>query len=108
LHWSSTVQGSPSLQNVPSLTTGFEQAPVLGSQKPAMWHPSSAVHVIGFGGFEHRPVLTSQIPATWQRSEATQVTAAPPVHTPAVHTSFVVQKLWSLQVEPSGFAWLEH
>jgi hypothetical protein len=32
------VQAFPSLQDVPLAAMGFEQAPVDGSQVPAMWH----------------------------------------------------------------------
>src|SRR5437667_157357 len=41
------VQALPSLQLVPSAAFGFEQAPVAGSQVPATWHWSLAVHVTG-------------------------------------------------------------
>jgi hypothetical protein len=37
----------PSLQAVPSATTGLLHAPVAGSQVPAEWHGSEAVHVTG-------------------------------------------------------------
>ena len=35
---SDRVQALPSSQAAPSLLTGFEQAPVVGSQTPAAWH----------------------------------------------------------------------
>jgi hypothetical protein len=70
-HTSLMVQASPSLQVAPALT-GFEQAPVAGSQVPAEWHWSDAVQVF------------------WV-----------PPQTPAVQTSPVVQALPSLQVLPS-------
>jgi hypothetical protein len=41
------VHALPSLQLVPFAATGFEQAPLLGSQVPALWHGSLAVHVTG-------------------------------------------------------------
>ena len=34
----------PSLQVVPFAAVGFEQTPVVGSQVPAAWHWSLAVH----------------------------------------------------------------
>jgi hypothetical protein len=86
------VQALPSLQDVPLVAMGFEQAPVEGSHVPATWHWSDAVHVTGFEptqvpdwqvslwvqalpslqdvplvamGFEQAPVDGSQVPATW-------------------------------------------
>src|SRR6185369_16490583 len=98
---SAWVQALPSLQEVPSSTTGFEQRPVEGAQVPAAWHWSEAVQVTGFapvqapawqlsvwvqaspsvqevpsatGGFEQSPVEGAQVPAAWHWSEAVQVT----------------------------------
>jgi hypothetical protein len=45
------------LHAVPSGAVGFEQAPLVGSQLPATWHASSAVHVTGLD--------PAQLPA-WQ------------------------------------------
>ncbi len=45
---SPAVQGIPSLHGEPADFTGFEQAPVAGSQVPATWHWSSAVQATGF------------------------------------------------------------
>jgi hypothetical protein len=42
------LQALPSSQDEPSSLAGFEHAPVAGSQTPATWHWSSAVHAIGF------------------------------------------------------------
>jgi hypothetical protein len=39
------MQGSASVQDVPLVWAGFEQMPVPGSQVPATWHWSLAVHV---------------------------------------------------------------
>ena len=44
---SPTVQALPSLQVRPSGAAGFEQAPEVGSQTPAMWQVSRAVQVFG-------------------------------------------------------------
>src|SRR5262249_32075466 len=41
------VQALPSLQLVPSAFAGFEHVPVCGSQVPALWHWSVAVHATG-------------------------------------------------------------
>jgi len=46
-HVSVCVQALPSLHAVPFGALGFEQVPVAGSQVPAMWHWSLAVHVTG-------------------------------------------------------------
>ena len=74
------VQALPSLQAAPSGLTGFEQAPVCGSH----------------------------VPASWQASGAAQVTAFPPVQTPAEHVSVRVQALPSSQAVPFGFCGFEH
>ena len=85
------VQALPSLHVVPSVAIGFEQTPVVGSQTPATWHWSLAVHVTGltpvqmpfsqvstwvqalpsehgvpfaFAGLEQTPVAGSQVPAS--------------------------------------------
>jgi hypothetical protein len=90
VHLSPLVQSEPSLQLFPSGATGFEHAPLLGSQDPAAWHASVAGQVfvcagvqvpdwqespveqallslqaVPFGatGFEHEPKDGSQVPA---------------------------------------------
>lgn len=45
---SPVVQALPSLHAVPFCAAGFEQVPVAGSQVPATWHASLAVHDTGF------------------------------------------------------------
>jgi hypothetical protein len=87
---SADVQALPSSHAAPSAFCGFEQIPVVGSQLPALWHVSDAVHTTGFEptqvpawhvfvcmqrllpahaapsglfGFEHLPVVGSQVPA---------------------------------------------
>jgi len=42
------VHALPSLHAVPFVATGFEHVPLPGSQAPAVWHWSLAVHVTGF------------------------------------------------------------
>ena len=86
------VQALLSLQDVPSATAGFEQAPVTESHVPAAWHWSEAAHTTGLlpvqtpawqlsdfvhalpslqalpfaaVGFEHVPVTESHVPAAW-------------------------------------------
>jgi hypothetical protein len=91
-HASVCVHALPSLQLVPSAAAGFEQAPLVGSQAPARWHWSLALHVTGFDpvhvppehayvcshlllpvhavpsgavGFEHVPVAVLHVPTEW-------------------------------------------
>ena len=104
------VQALPSLQDVPSVAAGFEQAPVVGLQVPATWHWSlgaqvtgappvqapawqlsftvqalPSLHAVPFvaAGFEQVPVVELQVPATWHGSLAAQVTAVPAAQVPA-------------------------
>jgi len=48
------VQALPSLQEIPFDAAGFEQAPLAGSQVPAVWHWSLAMQVL-FVPPLHRP-----------------------------------------------------
>ena len=79
-HLSVRVQVSPSLQLVPSGLLGFEQVPVAGSQVPALWQASLAVH--------ERGLEPTQLP-DWQ-------------------VSVRVQALPSLQLVPFDLAGFEH
>ena len=107
-HVSPLVQALPSLHAVPLATGGFEQVPAAGSQVPAAWHWSRAVHTTAVpaqvparqlspvvhalasehpvpsatSGFEQAPVTRSQVPAVWHWSRAAQSTAVP-VQAPA-------------------------
>lgn len=134
-HVSVRVHPLPSEHEVPSATTGFEHAPVVGSQLPAVWHWSLAVHVTGrdpvhtpdwqtsvcvhalpslqvvpsaIAGFEHSPVAGLQIPATWHWSEATHVMRLLPLHVPDWQLSTRVQGLPSSQAVPSIAGGVEH
>src|SRR5262249_40434795 len=97
---------------------GFEQTPVCGSQVPAVWHWSEAVHSmavpthapasqlspcvqalpslqlepLALTGFEHVPVCGSQVPAVWHWSEAAHSIAVP-TQAPASQLSPCVQAL---------------
>jgi hypothetical protein len=109
-HVSLVVHALPSLHAVPLAAVGLEHVPVPGSQVPATWHASLAVHVTGFDpvhvpfwqlslcvhalpslqavpfvamGFEHAPLVGSHVPAVWHASLAVHVTGFDPVHTPA-------------------------
>jgi hypothetical protein len=122
-----SVQGLPSSQDAPSGLGRFEQTPVAGSQVPAVWHESGAVHTTGFdpvqtpawqvsvcvqalpslqavplaaGGLEQTPVEGLQVPATWHWSAAVHTTGFDPMQTPAWQVSVCVQALPSLQAVP--------
>jgi len=134
LHVLPEVHIFPSSQLVPSGLAGFEHMPVVGSQVPAVWHVSLAVQAIAapvqtparqaspvvqalpslqvapsaFAGFVHMPVAGSHVPAVWHESLAVQAMVAPPVQTPDLQESPVVQALPSLQEAPSAFAGFGH
>jgi len=78
-HESPVVHELPSLQAVPFDAVGLEQTPVVGSQVPAVWHWSLAVHV-----------------------------TALPVHAPLWQTSEDVHALWSSHTVPSARFGFEH
>src|SRR5437867_6095995 len=61
----------------------------------------------GAGGFEHTPVAGSQTPATWHASCALHTTGLP-AQTPPWHVSARVHRLPSLHALPFGFAGVEH
>jgi hypothetical protein len=89
---SPVVHTKPSLHDDPSDFLGLEQTPLAGSQVPAVWHWSDAVHTTGvaplqapdwqvsdwvqafvsshvvpsaFAGFVHLPLVVSQVPTVW-------------------------------------------
>jgi hypothetical protein len=99
-----------SLQVVPSARVGFVHRPLAGAQTPALWQPSSAVHVFGlpatqvpaahasarvqaspslqavpsaFEGVLHRPVAGWQTPASLHADAAGHDTGLAPTHAPA-------------------------
>jgi hypothetical protein len=102
-HASLVVHALLSLHDVPSDAFGLLQVPVDGSQVPAVWQLSCAVHVTAVPeqvpewhaslvvhallslhevpsaafGLLHVPVVGLHVPATWQLSRAVQVTAVP-------------------------------
>ena len=119
---STVVHALASLQAVPLVTGGFEQAPVVESQIPAAWHWSEAAQVLGVPpqtpcwqesplvqalpslqavpvsvGLEQAPVAALQTPAAWHWSAAAQMVGVPMVQIPDRQTSLVVQALPSLQ-----------
>src|SRR5438876_4335318 len=109
---------------------GLLQVPVAGSQVPAVWHWSEAVHPTGFVptqaqaaqvsvcvqalpsvqgvpstfvGLLQVPVAGSQVPAAWHWSEAVLTTAFVPTQAPAAQVSVCVHALPSEQGVPSTF-----
>jgi hypothetical protein len=129
------VHALPSLQAVPLVAAGFEQAPVAESQVPATWHWSVAAHATGFdprhaplwhesvcvhalpslqlvplgaAGFEHNPLPGSHIPGAWHWSLATHRTGLVPVHVPDWQLSVCVHALPSLHAVPSATGGFEH
>jgi hypothetical protein len=126
------VQAFPSLQPVPFGLAGFEH-PVAGSQLPASWQESVAVHSIadpahtpfwhtsarvhafpslqeapsGFAGSEQLPVAGLHVPGSWQRSLGVHVTGFDPVHTPPSQVSVSVHAFPSLHAAPSALAGFE-
>jgi hypothetical protein len=124
---SPVVHAMASLQPVPSVTGGFEQAPVPGSQIPGLWHWSGlgqttcvpAVQVpdwhvstplhnveslqvvpLPFCGFEQTPVPGSQTPGLWHWSGVGQTTCVPAVQVPDWHVSIPLHNVESLQAVP--------
>lgn len=106
---------------------GLEQAPLDGSQAPAVWHGPGAGHVTELldeqmpdwqasasvqafpslqrvpfetGGFRQMPLDGSQVPGTWHWSEAVHVMGVPGIHAPAVQTSYCVHVFPSLHGVP--------
>jgi hypothetical protein len=119
------------LQLVPSGAAGSLHSPVAGSQVPATWQASSAVHTTGFApthvppwqvsvrvhglpsshavpsaaaGLSHTPVAGLQVPAAPHVPSATQITGFAPTQTPARQVSVRVQELPSSQLVPFAAA----
>src|SRR5205823_13637794 len=114
------AQAVAAVQGVPSARAGLLQAPVAGSQVPAVWHWSEAVHTTGFVptqapaaqasvcvhalpsvqgvpsalvGLLQVPVAGLQAPAVWHWSEAVHPTGFVRTRTPAAQKSVCVQTL---------------
>src|SRR5262245_4772080 len=78
------------------------QAPAMHTSAVVQIWPSLQEAPSAFGGFEQIPVAGLHVPGSWHWSCATQLMGAPAVHTPALHVSFCVQALPSLQAAPSA------
>lgn len=79
-----------------------------GLQVPDWHSPSEHIVPSLFSGLEHTPLVGSQTPASWQSSKAEQTTRVFAVHMPAWQLSSSVQALPSSQDELSALAGLEH
>src|SRR5207249_1601520 len=104
------VQALPSSHGAPLCLAGLLQAPVVGSQVPAVWHWSAAVHTTGFAptqapawqvslcvhalassprgssglaGLLQAPEAGLQTPAVWHWSAAVHTTGFAPTQAPA-------------------------
>src|SRR5438552_3558169 len=127
------VQALPSSHGAPLCWAGLLQAPVVGSQVPAVWHWSAAVHTTGFAptqapawqvsvcvqalaslqlvplglaGLLQAPDAGSQVPAVWHWLAAVHTTGFAPTQAPAWQVSVCVHALASLQLVPLGLAGL--
>src|SRR5437762_3302039 len=125
------VHALASLQLVPLDLAGLLQAPDAGSQVPAVWHWSAAVHTTGFApaqapswqvslcvhalaslqvmpsglaGLLQMPDAGSQTPAAWHWSAAVHTTGFAPTQAPAAQVSVCVQASPSSQDVPSSCA----
>src|SRR5206468_4214888 len=121
------VQALPSSHGAPLSLAGLLQAPVVGSQVPAVWHWSAAVHTTGFApthapawqvsvcvhalaslqlvplglaGLLQAPDAGLQAPAVWHWSAAVHTTGFAPTQAPAAQASVCVQALPSSHGAP--------
>ena len=94
------------LHGVPSGFADFTQAPLALSQ--ALVNVSQYISKAHGGASaapgSHTPVAGTQLPGSWHLSALAQATGSIPVHAPAVHTSFCVQRLPSLHEVPLAAA----
>src|SRR5438552_3130379 len=127
------VQALPSSHGAPLSLAGLLQAPVVGSQVPAVWHWSAAVHTTGFAptqapawqvslcvhalaslqlvplglaGLLQTPDAGLQMPAVWHWSAAVHTTGLAPTQAAAPQVSVRVQALPSSHGAPSSLAGL--
>jgi hypothetical protein len=90
----------------PVHTTGLIPVHTPPWQRSTFVHASASSHTLpsGSGGVEHFPVFGSQVPAAWHGSIAVHVFGVPPVHTPAWQVSSCVHSSPSSHATPSGSA----
>jgi len=94
LHWSADV-----LQ----LRSAPPQTPLVQLSFTVQKRPSLQSAPLGLRGAEQAPVAGSQTPAVWQESMAGQVTRLAPLQIPARQVSICVQALPSSHTLPFGF-----
>src|SRR5438477_321353 len=126
------VQALPSSQGAPSSLAGLLQAPVVGSQVPAVWHWSAAVHTTGFAptqapawqvslcvhalaslqlvplglaGLLQTPDAGLQVPAVWHWSAAVHTTGFAPTQAPAWQVSLCADAVPSVPRLPVVWHW---
>src|SRR5947207_1139183 len=127
------VHALASSQRAASGLAGLLQTPGAGSQVPAVWHWSAAVHTTGFAptqapawqaslcvhalaslqlvplglaGLLQAPDAGSQVPPVWRWLAAGRTTGCGPRQAPAAQVSVCVQELPSCQGVPLGLAGL--
>src|SRR5213083_2475679 len=127
------VQASPSSHGAPLSLAGLLQVPVVGSQVPAVWHWSEAVHTtglaptqapawqvslcvhalaslqlvpLGLAGLLQTPDAGSQVPAVWHWLAAVHTAGLAPTQAPAWQVSVCVQAFPSSHDAPSSLAGL--
>src|SRR5206468_11962012 len=88
------VHALPSVQGVPSTFVGLLQVPVAGSQVPAVWHWSEAVHTRG--------IVPTQAPAAPQ---AACVHALPSAQAAAAAWGGLLAVPAGRPEAPAGWAW---
>src|SRR5437870_1874727 len=67
------VHALPSVQGVPSAWAGLVQAPVAGSQVPAVWHWAEAVHTRVIGLLWQTPASQESVVQAFRSSQSVAV-----------------------------------
>jgi len=101
------VQALPSSQGVPSGLAGPSHTPAWQASLCEQAFPLSHAAPSALTGLE-QPVAGSQTPASWHWSCAVHVTGTPPVHTELTHVSFWVQGFRSSHGVPGGLGLCLH
>src|SRR5437879_6168060 len=96
-HWSAAAQ-----------TTGFAPTQAPAWQVSVCVHALASLQVVplGLAGLLQAPVAGSQVPAAWHWSAAVHTTGFAPTQAPAWQVSLCVHALASLQLVPLGLAGL--
>jgi hypothetical protein len=94
-HWSCAAQVT---------TVEPTQTPIWHLSFPVHAFPSSQADPFTAIGFEQAPLVASHVPGVWHWSWAAQVTGFPPTHTPVWQVSVRVQAFPSLHADPFATA----